>query len=64
MRTAFFQETAGGHCWGRLQILDVLSPTRGLSSPTDTGLFVGLHIYRESLLFYLNVLRINELSLL
>lgn len=44
--------------WGRLQIGDVLSPTRGFSSPTETGLFVDLRIYREPLLLYLNELRL------
>lgn len=52
----FFQETAGGgDCWGRLQILDVLSHTHDFSAPANTGLFVDLHSYRESLLLYLNV---------
>lgn len=62
---AFSRKTAGGgYCWGRLQILDVLSHTHDSSSPANTGLFVDLHSYRESPLLYLNVFRINELSLL
>lgn len=53
-----------GNCWRMLQILDILGPTCDFFCCTNALLSLDLHSYRESLRFYLNAFRINELSLL